>query len=145
MVTPDRASEYRRIIGSVAAWAVGQRDIVGVAVVGSWPRNEARMDSDVDLLVVTDDKEPYLSDGSWVAAAVGGPARFVRTQDWGPLTEWRVALRSGLEVEFDFVPRSWANADPVDTGTARVVGDGCSPLVDPEGVLARLMAAVDDP
>jgi hypothetical protein len=133
MVTSDRIAEYRRITRSVAAWAASQQDIAGVAVVGSWARKLARLDSDVDFVVLTDDKELYLSDGSWVPAAVGGPAEFVRTQAWGPLTEWRIALPSGLEVEFGFVPRSWASADPVDAGTARVVGDGCSPLVDPEG------------
>jgi uncharacterized protein len=51
-------------------------------------------------------------------------------------------LRSGLAVEFGFVPPNWASVDPADPGTARVVRDGCSPLVDPEGALARLSAAV---
>lgn len=74
--------------------------------------------------------------------AVGEAAQLVRAEDWGPLTERRVVLRSGLEVEFGFVSPSWASVDPVDPGTARVVGDGWSPLVDPDGTLARLGAAV---
>lgn len=143
MLTSDRVAEYRRIIRSVAAWASRQPDVAGVAVVGSWARNQARMDSDLDLVVLTDDKEQYLSDDSWVPAAMDGPAQFVHTHDWGPLTEWRIALPSGLEVEFGFAPRSWAHTDPVDTGTAHVVNDGCSPLADPEGVFARLIAAVN--
>jgi hypothetical protein len=101
------------------------------------------MDSDVDFVVLTDDTERYLSDSSWAPAAVGGAVEFIRTQDWGPLTERRIRLPSGLEVEFGFAPRSWASANPVDAGTARIVGDGCSPLIDPEGAFARLIAAVD--
>jgi uncharacterized protein len=100
------------------------------------------MDSDVDLVVLTDDKERYIADVRWVPDAVGEAAELVRTEDWGPLTERRVALPSGLEVEFGFVSPSWASVDPVDPGTARVVRDGWSPLVDPERVLARLGAAV---
>ena len=100
------------------------------------------MDSDVDLVILTDGKERYLSDSLWVRAAVGEPAEILRTQDWGPLTERRIVLTSGLEIEFGFAGRSWALADPVEAGTARVVREGCSPLVDPEGAFARLIAAV---
>lgn len=142
MVTSGRRRDYRRVVRSVTAWATQQPDIVGVAVVGSWARGQARMDSDVDLVVLTTDKDRYITDGRWVPDAVGELAELVRTQDWGPLTERRVVLRSGLEVEFGFVPPSWAGVDPADPGTARVVRDGCSPLVDPDGALARLGAAL---
>jgi hypothetical protein len=142
MLTSDRIGECLRVLRSVAAWAGTENGIAGVAVVGSWARQEARMDSDVDLVVLTDDTERYLSNDSWIPVAVGGPARLVRTQDWGPLTERRIALQSGLEIEFGFAPRSWASADPVDPGTARVVGDGCSPLIDREQAFARLIVAV---
>lgn len=143
MLTPGRVAEYRQVIRSVAAWAASQHDIAGVAVVGSWARGQARMGSDVDLVVLTDDAEDYVVDSAWVPAAMGGRAELVRTQRWGPLTERRVALESGLQVEFGFVATGWADTDPVDPGTARVVGEGCSPLVDPEGLFARVIAAVD--
>lgn len=142
MVTLDRVAEYGRIIRCVADWAERQEDIVGVAVVGSWARGHERMDSDVDLVILTEDKIRYLADSSWVRAAVGGPAEIVRTQDWGPLTERRIALPSGLEIEFGFAPRTWALTHPVDVGTARVMRDGCSPLLDRDGAFARLMSAV---
>ena len=101
--------------------AARQEDIVGVAVVGSWARKNARMDSDVDLVILTDGKERYLADWSWVPAAVGEPAGILRTQDWGPVTDRRIVLPSGLEIEFGFAGRSWALADPVEAGTARVI------------------------
>ena len=65
MVPLDRIAEYERIIRSVADWAARQEDIVGVAVVGSWAGNDERMDSDFDLVILTDGKERYLSDPSW--------------------------------------------------------------------------------
>jgi uncharacterized protein len=83
MVTSARRREYLRVVGSVAAWATQQPDVIGVAVVGSWARGQARMDSNVDLVVFTDDKDHYIADGRWVPDAVGEPAELVRTQHWG--------------------------------------------------------------
>lgn len=78
-------------------------------------------------------------------AVLGEPAELIRTRRWGPLAERRVALPSGLEIEFGFVPPGWASVDPVDPGTARVVADGCSPVHDPLGAFTRLIAAVGGP
>ena len=57
------------------------------------------------------------------------------------MTERRFALPSGLEVELDAAPPSWAATDPVNEGTRRVVTDGVSVVYDPKGVLARLLDA----
>ncbi len=123
--------------------AARQEDIIGVAVVGSWARKNARMDSDVDLVILTQDKERYLADSSWVPAAVGERAGILRTQDWGPLTERRIVLPSGLEIEFDFAGRSWALAHPVEAGTARVTREGSGPSESISG--AESVLASDTP
>lgn len=57
MVTKERDIEYDQIRQSIITWASNQRDIQGVGVVGSWARAEARMDSDIDLVVLTVDKD----------------------------------------------------------------------------------------
>jgi predicted nucleotidyltransferase len=142
MVTDDRLHEYATVTTLIARWARTQDDIVGAAVVGSWARGTARMGSDIDIVVLTNEKARYLDDDHWVAVALLEPAEIVRTQDWGPLTERRVRLSSGLEVEFGFVPPSWAATDPVDPGTASIVRDGCKPIEDSDAVLERLIAAL---
>ena len=142
MVTEDRFEQFVQLRSLLARWALRQDDIVAAAVVGSWARGSARMDSDLDVVVLTTHPGQYVADDRWIAAAVGQDASVVRTQEWGPLTERRVRLSSGLEVEFGFVAPSWAAQDPVDPGTARVVRDGFEPLVDEDGMLARLMTAV---
>ena len=53
VVTDERAVEYEQIRESLIAWARDQEDIQGVAVVGSWARSAARMDSDIDVVVLT--------------------------------------------------------------------------------------------
>ena len=100
------------------------------------------MDSDIDVVVLTVDEDRYLTGDDWVEKSVGQSAEIVRTQEWGPLTERRVRLASGLEVEFGFTGPEWAATDPVDPGTAGVVLDGCVPLLDPRGLFWGLIGAV---
>jgi predicted nucleotidyltransferase len=142
VVTDERAVEYDQIRRSLIAWASDQEDIQGIAVVGSWARAAAGMDSDIDVVVLTVAKDQYLNGDDWVEESLAQPAGVVRTREWGPLTERRVLLASGLEVEFGFVGPDWAATDPVDPGTAGVVLDGCDPLLDPHGLLKGLIAAV---
>ena len=142
MVSDERAAEYERIRETLIAWARDQEDIQGVAVVGSWARSAARMDSDIDVVVLTGAKDRYLTGADWVEGSLAQPAEVVRTQKWGPLTEHRALLPSGLEVEFGFAGPEWAATDPVDPGTAGVVLDGCIPLVDPGDLFMRPIQAV---
>jgi hypothetical protein len=99
------------------------------------------MDSDLDIVVLTDAAERFVGRDAWASEAVGRPATLMRTRQWGVLTERRVRLVSGFEVEFGFVSPEWA-AEPVDEGTAKVVGDGFQVLYDPKRVLARLVHSV---
>ncbi len=121
-------------------WAAGRPDVVAVGLAGSQARGTAGPDSDVDLVVLTGDRDGYLGAG-WVAGLLGAGATDLRTQRWGPLLERRFRLPGGLEVELGFAPESWA-ALPADPGTAGVVADGLVVLHDPAGLLGRLVARV---
>lgn len=137
MVTEERIREVRSVTDLVVGWATGRADVRGVVVVGSWARGTARMDSDVDIVVLTDDPG-HAQAGEWTGL-LGGDV--LRLADWGPLREVRVRRPSGLAVEIGVVPVSWAATDPVDPGTCRVMTDGHRILHDPVGVLASLSAA----
>jgi uncharacterized protein len=139
MTSTARSHEFQRVVSSVVEWAESRKEVVGVAVVGSWARGAERKDSDVDLVVLTPDKAIFTSADDWIEAAIGQPARVVRRAEWGVLTERRVRLSSDLEVEFGFVAPSWACVDPIDPGTEEVVKDeGLLPVYDPQGLLGRL-------
>lgn len=120
-------------------WADQRPDISSVGIAGSWARDEARMDSDVDLILLTHNPAPYIEDEKWIAE-LGGLC-IVKTEQWGPMTERRFILSSGLEVEAGIAPLTWAATSPVDDGTRRVVTDGFRILYDPDGLLARLIEA----
>ena len=139
MVSEERTDEVRTLLATLRGWAQGRPDVVAVGLAGSWAHGNARMDSDVDVVLLTEDRTLYLEDDAWVYE-VGG-VRLVWTRGWGPMTERRFALPSGLEVELGVAPPSWAATDPVDEGTRRVVADGVSIVYDPKGVLARLLDA----
>jgi GrpB-like predicted nucleotidyltransferase (UPF0157 family)/predicted nucleotidyltransferase len=136
----ERAGEVRRVMEQVREWARGRNDVRAVALVGSWVRGATRADSDVDLVVLTDHPEAFTNDDAWVSAFPG--AALDKRGDWGAITERRVRLMSGLEVEFGIGRSSWAATNPVDPGTRRVVTDGMQILHDPEGLLEHLAKSV---
>jgi predicted nucleotidyltransferase len=135
-VSPERAVEMADIVARVTRWASGRPDVVGLLLVGSYARNAARPDSDVDLVLLTTDRARYAGDAWADELALGG---LIRVQSWGAVTERRFVTATGFEVEINIGSPDWAAVNPVDTGTRRVVTDGARLLHDPTGVLADLL------
>ena len=127
------------MLAKIPGWAARRADVVAVGLAGSWARDRARPDSDVDLVVLTTDPDVYLENKAWIVEL--GGLRVVKTRAWGPMTERRFMLPSGLEVDAGIAPPSWAATGPIDSGTRTVVRDGFSVLYDPGKVLARLVGA----
>lgn len=123
------------MIKRVTDWAAGRPDVFGLLLVGSYARGAARPDSDVDLVLLSPDPAAH----TWIDELALGTE--IRTQAWGIITERRFATPSGLEVEIGIGPPQWANTNPVDPGTHRVITDGSRILHDPTGSLARLRTA----
>ena len=134
----ERAAEVRKLLDRVLLWAKQRPDVRAVGLVGSWARGEARVDSDVDLILLTRGKRRYLDDESWTREL--GGCRIVKTRQWGPTTERRFVLPSGLEVETGIAPLSWAATGDTDSGTYRIVRDGMIAIYDPDSLLAHLCA-----
>jgi len=97
MATDARQAQVAALLETVTDWASRRADVQGLALVGSYARDTATPQSDVDLVLLTRDPEPYLSGEDWVTE-LGGDA-VVRTRDWGTLTERRFVAADGLEVE----------------------------------------------
>lgn len=140
VVTDERIAEAEAVVSAVRGWAARHDDVRGVLLVGSWARDSARMDFDVDVVVLTD--APGHADPDVWLGLLGG--RVVRRQQWGPLSEIRLERPSGLKVEMGVTPVNWAATTPVDAGTYRVVHDGHRIVHDPDGILAALSEACAD-
>jgi len=116
MVTQERADEVGHLSAALREWAKERTDVVAIVLVGSWARGDARMDSDVDVVLLTENQKPYLEGDAWLHEL--GGVRLVKTRQWGPLTERRFALSSGLEVELGVAPTSWGLRQPGRWGYA---------------------------
>lgn len=128
------------LLARVQEWAQAQADLVAVALVGSRARGTARPDSDLDLVFLTHDPARYVAAEDWAhelgASAVHASARR------GVLTEQRLRLACGPEIDVGIGSPSWASLDPLDPGTARVTREGLRIIHDPDGLLAALTDAV---
>jgi uncharacterized protein len=135
-----RLREVEQLVRAVGVWAAARSDVAALCCVGSYAYQRPRMSSDVDLIVLTTHPGLY---GAWIGSGSPvAPARLIRHQQWGSLTEWRFRRRSGLHVELGVVTSKWAEADPLDPGTARVISDGLQIVYDPHGLLTRAKSAV---
>ena len=115
------------IAARVAAWAPGRREILGAGLAGS------------QLVLLVEDATAYTQRAEWIHAL--GATRIVRTERLGLLTERRLALSSGLELEVAIAEPSWASVVPLDPETRRVVANGFRILHDPHGLLRTLVSA----
>ncbi|MBT9257674.1 nucleotidyltransferase domain-containing protein [Phycicoccus sp. KQZ13P-1] len=131
-----RRQQALKVIEHARRWAAGQGDVRACVVVGSYAYNAPRMGSDVDIIIVTEERARYLHDLEF-AAGIAPKARLIRSEEWGALTERRVRLPSGLIVEFGIVDPSWCSL-PLDPGTEQVLGRACWVLHDDGSVAAAL-------
>ena len=131
----DEESTVSRFLRAFVGWSQLQRDIVGVALVGSHARHTANQNSDVDLIILTLAVEKYFSSDDWLSQF--GEVSDSRFEQWGRVQTLRAFYKHGLEIEYNFTNPDWASL-PMDSGTQRVVKDGLKILCDPQGVLGAL-------
>lgn len=137
--TAARIAEVEEVVARATGWVRQEATVRALALVGSWARGAATMESDVDLVLVCEAPEPLLARDGWWSFLGGGD--LARAQRWGILTERRIRLPSGLEVELGVAPLAWTHL-PLDAGTRRVLGDGARILHDPAGLLRDAVAAL---
>ena len=92
--------DIREFLDPFVAWASSQEDVQAIALVGSYARGEAREDSDIDLVILTDQSKTYFEDVRWTERF--GAIEKHETEDYGRLISLRVWYRNGTEVEYGF-------------------------------------------
>ena len=137
---PERLRAVEAVLDVVRAWATDRPDLHAVALVGSWARGAASTDADVDLVLLTSTPAAYIDSERWISAL--GAQRLMCTRTWGRLTERRLELAGGIEIDVGIVSPTWASTDPLDEGTRRVAIEGLVALHDPEGLLKSLRDAL---
>ena len=132
-------NEVQILLKEVRKWAESRPEILGVALVGSYARNEARPDSDVDLVLLASRPQEFINKPEWIKNF--GVVNSCTVEDWGLVTSLRVFYEGGPEVEYGLTSSEWAS-EPVDEGTSRVISDGMQILLDKTGLLDRALREV---
>jgi uncharacterized protein len=129
-----------RLIEDSSSWFAEQADVEGVLLVGSYARGNPRPNSDIDLVILSNDQEKYLKNIEWTRRF--GEHADSRIEDWGALRSVRISYQTGPEIEFGITSLSWACVSPVDQGTLQVVKDAAKILYDKNGKLKELLSKV---
>jgi len=115
-------------------WVSNQPDIQAAALVGSYARNNATQNSDIDLIIVADEPKKYIADDKW--SAQFGVIHRQQWEDYDLVKSLRTWYERGLEVEFGITDPRWA-AFPLDKGTRRVIKGGIRILFERGEMLSR--------
>jgi len=144
---PLNTERFKLILSEVTQWAYRRTDIAAAALVGSWARGAARVDSDIDLMFLVAAPALFRQDKEWINeiqwAVVDAKVDDWKDADYGVIWSRHVYLDNKTEIEFGFGSLSWASVSPVDAGTFRVVSDGYRILYDPEKLLSKLIDKVN--
>jgi predicted nucleotidyltransferase len=112
-------------------WSQQQTHIKGVAIVGSFARGDFHSNSDVDLTIISTNKNLTLeiikNDFSF------GNIETSTLEEWGILTSLRIFYDNGLEVEYGVVTDQWVK-EPLDEGTKNVVKNGFKVVTEKEDI-----------
>ena len=126
-------------LNKVIKWSKKEELIEGICLVGSYARKQAKLNSDIDLILLCKDTEKYLNDLDWTNNF--GNVKKFQKEYYDSVTSIRVWYKDGIEVEYGFTKIIWANI-PVDKGTKRVVEDGMKIIYDPKDILLSLQQYV---
>ena len=138
------SNQFQLVQSQVTQWASSHAAIMAAALVGSWARGEARPDSDVDFIFLTKDPSQFRANTTWMLDALGGqfagePMDW-RDEDYGVVWSRHLMFGDKVRIEFSFAHLDWAQADPIDPGTCKVVQNGFNVLVDKGGYFELLEA-----
>lgn len=125
-------------LAALVAWARAHDDVRALVLVGSLARVDVPADewSDVDAVAFVDDPARYLEDGGWVAELGRPLLTFVEPTAVGSISERRVLLEGGIDV--DVVPVPAAVDGELLREAAVVFRRGYRVLHDEIGIAQRL-------
>jgi len=98
---------FEDFIKKTKEWAINEPFVEAIILVGSYARGTQKVDSDIDLVILTSNKQYYI-DNTQILSAFGLIDRS-NIEFYGECTSIRIWYKNGLEVEFGMVPLTWIN------------------------------------
>jgi len=145
------ARSYGELVERLVGWAETRPDIRAAVIVGSRGRADHPADewADLDVVLVTTDKDRYLSTTDWIRNIGSSLLTFLEPTADGDEMERRVLFEGMLDVDFSIIPQETAHEllrAGISRQTARQIantfGRGMRVLIDKDGVAERLRALV---
>jgi hypothetical protein len=131
----------QRFLDEFVAWASDHDGVLAVALVGSYARGQARDASDIDLIIVARDPEPFIRDPGWTRR-FGGVDR-QQVEHYGKVTSLRTFYDDCHEVEYGWSDDSWP-ALPLVEGTREVLAGGFKVLFERSPILTVAIRSAHD-
>ena len=138
--------DVSKILNAVEIWAK-QPEIYAVVLVGSWARDRAHENSDLDLMILTPNPDLFFQNTTWFNSIPWcdlGNFKIDTYYDrvYGVVKSRHLCFQQGQRIEFSFGDPSWASIDPIDPGTLAVVSSGIRIISDRYKLLETLVAAI---
>jgi len=127
------------IEAAVADWARERDDVRAAVVVGSQVRTDTPADrwSDLDIILILDDPEPYAESAAWVSEFGTPVLTFLEETPLGQ-RERRVLYETGEDVDLPLFPLSVLDRLEQSANAAALLARGYRLLVDETGLEDRL-------
>ena len=116
-------------------------------LIGSYARVDVPADqwSDIDIILVVDDPEPYAAGADWLGVFGQPLLTFLEPTAVGAFVERRVLFQAGQEVDFALLPLAAVEHLAEQAALAAVLGRGFRVLVDKAGLEPALRRAASAP
>lgn len=115
------------LISKLRNYSAENEHVESVLIVGSYARGTNSENSDIDVVIITTEKEKMTENQSFTEKF--GEVLKRQTEYYGACTSIRVWYSDGKEVEFGIVAPPWIS-QPLDEGTRRVLSDGFRIIAD---------------
>jgi len=119
--------DFKEYLNQVKDWGENENLIKAIILVGSYARGTQKESSDVDLCILTDEKEMMVEKIN-IYERFGEIVKY-QIEYYGVMTSVRVWYKNGFEVEYGIAAMSWIS-EPLDKGTEQVLKDGYKVIVD---------------
>jgi len=106
--------------------------IVAIVVVGSYARGTAGADSDIDLVLITNNRAQFLDERRWIEQF--GKVDSCELEDYGLVQSLRVFFENGPEVEFGITSLDWV-AETELGSTGAILAGGYLVIYDPTNIV----------
>lgn len=114
-----------------------QCNVKGIILLGSYARGDNRNNSNVNVTIIALNPSEFFKENSWIEHF---GKIFLLNKGENDIISLRIACIEEIQMHLNIVPLTWAETDPIDPETLKVILDGVRVLWDPDNLLHKLIS-----